>query len=58
MAHVGRPKSNNPKDIRFSIRLDASLDEELEGYCERNNIVKADAIRQAIRMLLSEERQE
>ena len=56
MAKVGRPKADNPKSIRFSIRLDSDLDEELKKYCERNNIVKADAIRQAIiRMLKKEE---
>ena len=48
---VGRPKADNPKDIRFSIRLDADLSDRLNKYCEQNNITKGEAIRTALHLL-------
>lgn len=49
---VGRPKADQPKDIRFSIRLDEELSKQLELYCEDNGISKGEAIRQALNLLL------
>lgn len=49
---VGRPKADRPKDIRFSIRLDDELSEQLELYCEDNGISKGEAIRKALNLLL------
>lgn len=49
---TGRPKAENPKDIRYSIRLDAETEKELEEYCKKNNITKGEAIRQGIHLLL------
>lgn len=50
---TGRPKVDEPKDIRFSIRIDNDTNEKLDAYCERNKITKAEAIRQGIHLLLS-----
>ncbi len=52
MPKTGRPKSDNPKDIRFSIRIDAETNAKLEEYAESNQITVAEAIRRAIRKLL------
>lgn len=52
MPKTGRPKSDNPKDIRFSIRIDADTNDRLEKYAEYNQITVAEAIRRAIRKLL------
>lgn len=49
---TGRPKAEKPKDIRYSIRLDAETEKELEEYCNKNNITKGEAVRQGIHMLL------
>lgn len=49
---MGRPKADNPKSIRFSIRLDALTEEKLLKYCEQNKVTKGEAIRQAIELLL------
>ena len=49
---VGRPKADQPKDIRFSIRLDEELSKQLELYCEDNGISKGEVIRQALNLLL------
>ena len=51
---MGRPKSDNPKDIRFSIRLDAELKRKLDQYCKSKNISTAEAIRRGINLLLKE----
>lgn len=48
----GRPKSDNPKEIRFSIRLDNDINLKLINYCEEKNISKGEAIRNAIKLLL------
>lgn len=51
---MGRPKSDNPKDIRFSIRLDTQTKQRLDEYCNSNNITIAEAIRRSIQLLLNE----
>lgn len=49
---TGRPKAENPKSIRFSIRLDSVLNEKLTKYCLDNRITKGEAIRVAIIKLI------
>lgn len=51
---TGRPKTDKPKDIRFSIRLDIETDDKLNKYCIKNNTSKGEAIRKGINLLLSE----
>lgn len=50
---IGRPKSEKPKDIRYSIRLDVEIEEKLQKYCEEHNITKGEAIRKGIHLLLA-----
>ncbi len=57
MSPVGRPKSDNPKSNRFSIRLDSTTEKKLELYCENNNVTKGEAIRRGIHLLLSKEKE-
>ena len=49
---TGRPKSEKPKEIRYSSRLDIETEERLKKYCELNNMTKGEAIRQGINLLL------
>ncbi len=49
---TGRPKVDNPKDVRFSIRLDRSIYDKLEEYCEQNGLRKSEVIRKAIEDLI------
>lgn len=49
MARTGRPKSENSKDVRFSIRMDAHDNEKLEEICTMTGDNKNEAIRGAIR---------
>jgi len=45
---MGRPLIDNPKDIKFSIRLDKTTSEKLDEYCKRTNQKRAEAIREGI----------
>ena len=49
---MGRPKVDNPKGIRYSIRLDAEMEKSLEAYCKEQAITKGEAIRRAVELLL------
>ncbi len=49
---TGRPKVDNPINIRTSVRLDKKTDDELNEYCIRNNISKGEAIRKGVHLLL------
>lgn len=49
---TGRPKVDKPKDVKYSIRLDAETEERLQKYCENHGITKGEAIRQGIHLLL------
>ncbi len=51
---MGRPKSDAPKHIRYSIRLDDETEKRLVEYCEKNNITRGEAVRRAINLLLAE----
>lgn len=53
MSPAGRPRSQNPKEIRFSIRLDEKTDRKLSTYCKDQNLSKGEAIRRAIDLLLN-----
>ena len=53
---MGRPKAENPKDVRYSIRLDAETEKKLQEYCKKHEITKGEAIRQGIRMLMNAEK--
>lgn len=54
MSPAGRPKSENPKQSRFSIRLDSETEKKLEEYCRKWNISKGEAIRRGIDLILKE----
>lgn len=52
MPPAGRPKADNPKQSRFSVRLDAITEQKLAEYCAEKGITKGEAIRQGIHLLL------
>lgn len=56
MSPAGRPKSDNPKASRFSIRLDAETEKQLLEYCQKHNITKGEAIRRGIHLLLGQKK--
>lgn len=51
---MGRPKAEKPKDIRYSIRLDAETEAKLQEYCNKRGISRGEAIRRGISLLINE----
>ena len=49
---TGRPKKDNPINIRTGVRLDKITNDKLIAYCEKNGIRKGEAIRKAIILFL------
>ena len=56
MSPAGRPKSENPKQSRFSIRLDETTQQRLKVYCEQHHITKGEAVRRGIYLLLAQKK--
>lgn len=48
---TGRPKSDNPKSERITVRIDNDCSQILNAYCEKEGIEKAEAIRRGIKKL-------
>lgn len=57
MSPAGRPKAENPKSSRFSIRLDDLTESRLKTYCKKYGITKGEAIRRGIHLLLEKEKE-
>ena len=53
---TGRPKTDNPVNIRTSVRLDAETDRKLIEYCNRHSMTKGEAIRKGVHLLLADEK--
>lgn len=51
---MGRPKLDNPKTVRFSVCFDNKLMEALNAYCEKHQITKGEAVRNAVIKLLEQ----
>ena len=53
---TGRPKVDNPKEQRFTIRLDNTMGEKLDNYCKIVGKKRAEVIREAIIQLLDKQK--
>lgn len=53
---MGRPKVENPINIRTSVRLDAETDRRLDEYCKQHQMTKGEAIRKGVHLLLAQEK--
>lgn len=51
---TGRPKVDNPINIRTSVRLDAETDNRLNEYCKAHGITKGEAVRKGVHLLLDQ----
>lgn len=49
---TGRPKIQNPKSNDVKVRLDDKTIIELDNYCLKKGITRAEAIRKGIHLLL------
>ena len=54
MAKVGRPRGTNNNDVTVSMRMDKQTKARLEKYCEKMQVVKSEALRQAIMLLTAD----
>ncbi len=52
---MGRP-TDSPKVNDVKVRLNDEMHKQLLEYCEKNNITKAEAIRQGIHLLMSQDK--
>lgn len=48
---VGRPKGDNNKEYNYTLRMDDYTKARLEEYCEKMQVTKSEALRNAIEML-------
>ena len=55
MSKMGRPKVDNPKDTRISVRVDAAFDARLTAYSKRIGKTKPRIMREATEALLDKE---
>ncbi len=46
---MGRPKAENPKDIKMSLRMDEQDSERLEEICKMTGDSKMESVRKAIK---------
>lgn len=49
--NVGRPFAKNPKAQKLTVRVDNSNMKILDDYCQRENVSRADGVRNGIRCL-------
>ena len=47
---MGRP-TDDPKDVKLTVRVNKATNEILEKYCKKNNISKVEGVREAINRL-------
>ena len=47
---MGRP-TNDPKDVKLTVRVNKATNEILEKYCKENNNSKVEGVREAINRL-------
>jgi hypothetical protein len=50
---TGRPLVGLRKDVDVKVRFDQETNKKLLEYCSENNITRAEAIRRAVNLLLS-----
>ncbi len=48
---TGRPKSDNPQNIRFEIRINKQTNEELQECAEKLQISRAEVIKRGITLV-------
>ncbi|WP_101696978.1 CopG family transcriptional regulator [Clostridium minihomine] len=53
---TGRPKVDNPKNVEVKVRFVEGVNQKLLDYCQRHNITRAEAVRRAVDLLLSDEK--
>ena len=53
---MGRPKSDNPKNIDIKVRIDEETNESLKRYARKKNLTRTEVIRQGINRILDSDK--
>lgn len=53
---TGRPIIGAKKDVEVKVRFDKETNDKLLEYCKKNSITRTEAIRQSVKLLLSEKK--
>ena len=53
---MGRPKSDNPKNIDIKVRIDEETNERLKRYAGKKNLTRTEVIRQGINRILDSDK--
>lgn len=48
---TGRPKAENPVNVRFSVCVDKNTADNLNDYCAKENVTKSVAVRRGLALL-------
>lgn len=54
MSNMGRPKIDNPKDVKFNIYIDRQLNEMLIAHIEKTGASRSEVMRRALRLFLEQ----
>ena len=53
---MGRPKSDNPKNIDIKVRIDEETNERLKRYARKKKLTRTEVIRQGINRILDSDK--
>ena len=56
MAKMGRPKSDDPKNYRLTIRFSSAEQKLLEAYAEKNNLTKVQVLKRGLEALYQQDK--
>lgn len=55
MAKMGRPKSDNPKDYRVTVRFSNQERISLEAYAEKHDLTKVQVLKKGLELLYGQD---
>ena len=56
MAKMGRPKSDDPMNYRFTIRFSNAEQKQLEAYAEKYNLTKGQVLKKGLELLYRQDK--
>ena len=49
---IGRPKTDNPNDLKLSVRINAELNKRLNAHCKQHKTTKGEMVRKGLELVL------
>ena len=56
MAKMGRPKSDDPMNYRFTIRFSKAEQKQLEAYAEKYDLTKGQVLKKGLELLYRQDK--